>query len=147
MKNDWNIFELLCNFVNLEDNCLLCSFYRIETDDNMCAFMTETQSVSNCHVQSDRTQQLPLCYSTNSPVPGQQDYPSIVSFLKCYFMLHKFLALVLKMFLTDSNVKIAVLCYEHIITDSQAELFIRHIYNPVFITFFHYWVTFEGERV
>lgn len=39
------------------------------------------------------------------------------------------------------------MCYELIITGSQAELFIRHIYNPVFMTFFHYWVTFEGRGV
>jgi len=41
MKNGQGIFELLCNFVNLEDNCSLCSVYLIQTEDNMCASVTE----------------------------------------------------------------------------------------------------------
>lgn len=36
------------------------------------------------------------------------------------------------------------MCYELIIAGSQSELFIRHSYNPVLVTFFHYCVTFEG---
>jgi len=71
-------------------------------------------------------------------MPDQQDFPSIVSFLICYLLPHKFLTLILKMVLTDS-----IMCYKLIITGSQAELFIGHIYNPVLMTFFHYWVTFE----
>lgn len=99
MKNGQGRCDLLCNFVNLEDNCLSCTFFLIQSEGRICAFMTDQMQNVTVTYEGFISSRC-LFVRDNSPMPDQQDFCSIVSLLNFYLLPHQLCALILQMVLT-----------------------------------------------